>query len=215
MRIDMHLHTARSFDCLNDPAKVVAAARAAGLDRICVTDHSEIETAIALKKQFPGFVIVGEEVKTGEGVDIIGLYIHELIPKGTPARDTCMRIREQGGLVYVPHPFASGKGGNGFILPVIEDLVDAVEGFNARLHDPKLNERAVAWAKERGLPLGAGSDAHTYAELGRGYVDVPDFEDTADGFLGALRVGTIGGRTSSRAVHIASTYAKIHKVFAR
>ncbi|MEO5511799.1 MAG: PHP domain-containing protein [Longimicrobiales bacterium] len=215
MRIDMHLHTARSFDCLIDPDRIVTAAMTAGLDRICVTDHNQIGAALALKSAHPDFIIVGEEVKTAEGVDIIGLYINELIPKGTPARDTCMRIREQGGLVYVPHPFARGKGGDGFILPIIEDLVDAVEGFNARLHDPTLNERAVAWAQERNLPLGAGSDAHTLMELGRGAVDVDPFEDTAEGFLAALRNGHIHGTTSSRMVHVASTYAKVHKVFVR
>jgi predicted metal-dependent phosphoesterase TrpH len=211
----MHLHTGRSFDCLSDPARVVASARAAGLDRICVTDHNEIEAALLLKKQYPEFIIVGEEVKTAEGVDVIGLYITELIPKGTTARETCRRIHAQGGIVYVPHPFAAGKGGGGFILPIIEDMVDAVEGFNARIHDDALNQRAVQWARDRDLPLGAGSDAHTYTELGRGYVEVPPFEDNAQSFLTALRNGRINGRSSSRMVHIASTYAKLHKVFTR
>jgi predicted metal-dependent phosphoesterase TrpH len=210
----MHLHTSHSFDCLNDPPKVVAAARAAGLDRICVTDHNEISAALLLKELYPDFIIVGEEVKTGEGVDVIGLYIGEKIPKGTPARETCERIHAQGGLVYVPHPFAAGKGGGGFILDVIEDMIDAMEGFNARLHDQSLNDRAVAWARERDLPLGAGSDAHTYSELGRGYVEVEPFADEPQAFLQALRSGTIHGRASSRMVHIASTYAKVHKVFA-
>jgi predicted metal-dependent phosphoesterase TrpH len=211
MRIDMHQHTSRSFDCLSDPDRVIEAARGAGLDRICITDHNEIATALLLRQRYPGFVIAGEEVKTAEGVDIIGLYIHELIPKGTPARETCARIRAQGGLVYVPHPFAPGKGGDGFILPIVEDLVDAVEGFNARLHHQSLNDRAVAWANERDLPIGAGSDAHTCAEVGRGTVEVPTFEDTPAGLLAALRLGRIHGITSSRLVHIASTYAKLHK----
>jgi predicted metal-dependent phosphoesterase TrpH len=211
----MHLHTARSFDCLSDPARVVAAARAAGLDRICVTDHNEIDAALQLKKLYPDFIIVGEEVKTAEGVDVIGLYVSEAIPKGTLARETCRRIHAQGGIVYVPHPFAAGKGGGGFILPIIEDMVDAVEGFNARIHHDALNQRAVAWARERNLPLGAGSDAHSYAELGRGYVDVEPFADDPQSFLAALRKGRISGRSSSRMVHIASTYAKVHKAFVR
>jgi predicted metal-dependent phosphoesterase TrpH len=215
MRIDMHLHTRASFDCLNDPARLVAAAQARGLDRICITDHNEIHVALQLKAELPSFIIVGEEVKTGEGVDVIGLFISEQIPKGTPARETCERIREQGGIVYVPHPFAKGKGGGGFILPLIEDLVDAVEGFNARLHDPRLNEQAVEWARARDLPLGAGSDAHTLAELGRGHVDMPACDDTPAAFLAALRQGTIHGRSSSHIVHVASTYAKLHKKLTR
>jgi len=211
LRIDMHLHTSRSFDSLSDPDAVVRVAVARGLDRICVTDHNEISAALELKERYPDRVIVGEEVKTAEGVDIIGLYLRERIPKGTPARETCERIRAQGGLVYVPHPFAGGKGGGGAILPQIEDLVDAVEGFNARIHFRRLNEAAVAWAGERGLALGAGSDAHTLREVGRAYVEVPHFEDEPRAFLAALRASRIHGRLSSWLVHLGSTYAKVRK----
>lgn len=210
-RIDMHLHTRHSFDCLTDPVRLLESLAARGLDRVCITDHNEIGTALAMKARYPERVIVGEEVKTAEGVDVIGLFIERAIPKGTPALETCARIHEQGGIVYVPHPFARGKGGGGSILEVIEQEVDAVEGFNARLHDPVLNERAVAWAQARSLPLGAGSDAHTLAEVGRAWVELPPCADEPAAFLTALRAGTIHGRASSRAVHVASTYAKLHK----
>jgi predicted metal-dependent phosphoesterase TrpH len=211
MRIDMHLHTRASFDCLSHPLAVLERARARGLHRICVTDHNEISAAVELHAAFPDEVIVGEEVKTAEGVDIIGLYLRECIPGGTPARETCRRIREQGGLVYVPHPFAGGKGGGGRILAEIADLVDAVEGFNARIHKPALNGMAVQWATERDLPVGAGSDAHTLAEVGRAWVELPAFPSTPEGLLAALRQGSVHGSLSSWAVHGASTWAKIRK----
>ena len=207
----MHLHTSRSFDCLNDPLLLLDAAATRGIDILCVTDHNEISTALMLKERFPDRIIVGEEVKTAEGVDVIGLFIHTKIAKGTPARMTCDMIHEQGGLVYVPHPFARGKGGGGRILEVIQDQVDAVEGFNARLHDQQLNEQAVAWAKARRLPLGAGSDAHSLTEIGQAYAELPRFDDTAQSFREALQAATIHGTESSRLVHVASTYAKLHK----
>lgn len=210
----MHLHTWHSLDCLTDPAALVASLSARGLDRICVTDHNEIGAALALRERHPELVIVGEEVKTAERVDIIGLYLSARIRKGTPAIETCQRIHEQGGIVYVPHPFASGKGGGGRILAEIEDQVDVVEGFNARLHDQSLNDRAVAWAGSRGLPLGAGSDAHTLAEVGRAWVELPPFADDASAFLAALTKGSIHGSASPRSVHFASTWAKLqHRVF--
>ncbi|MGH7465405.1 MAG: PHP domain-containing protein, partial [Longimicrobiales bacterium] len=109
MKIDMHVHTSGSFDCLNDPHAVVERAIARGMDRICVTDHNEIAVAQELQRTWPDRVIVGEEVKTAERVDVIGLFLSERIPKGTPARETCERIRGQGGIVYIPHPFAGGK----------------------------------------------------------------------------------------------------------
>src|SRR5690606_10317789 len=97
------------------------------------------------------------------------------------------------------------------ILGAIEDLIDVVEGFNARIHRAALNERAVAWAGARGLPLGAGSDAHTVREVGRAWVDVPPFGHGSGAFLAALRSGVINGTSSSHSVHLASTWAKVHK----
>lgn len=214
MKVDMHLHTRGSFDCLNEPHAVLESALARGIDRICVTDHNEIAVALELQRAYPDRVIVGEEVKTAERVDIIGLFLSEKIPQGTPARETCERIHAQGGIVYVPHPFASGKGGGGSILETIEDLIDALEGFNARIHNVALNERAVAWARARSIPLGAGSDAHTLGEVGRAWAEVPAFDGPA-GFIAALSTGTIQGATSSRLVHVASTWAKFHKRLAR
>jgi predicted metal-dependent phosphoesterase TrpH len=211
MRIDMHLHTRGSFDSLSDPRALVRRAREVGLDRICVTDHNEVDVALELHDEFPDFVVVGEEVKTAERVDIIGLYLRERIPEGTPAHETCLMIRAQGGIVYVPHPFAGGKGGAA-ILQEIAGLVDVVEGFNARIHDAALNERAATWAARRGLPVGAGSDAHTIREVGRAWVELPWHANGRAALLEALRDGRVHGVLSSRAVHLASTWAKIRKV---
>lgn len=211
MRVDMHLHTARSFDCLSNPERVLAAADARNIDVICVTDHNEIEAALALHALYPDRIVVGEEVKTAEGVDVIGLFIEEKIPKGTPARRTCELIHEQGGLVYMPHPYAGGKGGDGKLLEELGRTIDAVEGFNGRIHRPELNERAVAWARSHELPTGAGSDAHTLREVGRVYVEMPRCRLEPAAFLAALRHGTLHGTSASHLVHVASTYAKLHK----
>lgn len=211
IRVDLHIHTSASFDCLTDPGRLLEHALSIGLDRIGITDHNELHAALMMKERYPDRIVVGEEVKTAEGVDITGFFLREPIPRGTPARAACERIRAQGGVVYVPHPFAAGKGGGGRILAEIHDLVDVVEGFNARVHDPALNERAVAWARERDLPLGAGSDAHTLEEVGRGYVELSPFDDDRASFLAALRAGTIGGTSSPRTVHLASTWAKVRK----
>ena len=102
VRVDLHVHTRISFDCRSDPVAVVERAIEVGLGWVCITDHNEIEAALELAQRFPDRVIPGEEVKTAEGVDITGLFLSEWIPRGTPARETCERIHEQGGLVYVP-----------------------------------------------------------------------------------------------------------------
>lgn len=212
VRMDMHLHTHRSFDCLNAPERILDAARRRGIGRLVVTDHNEIRGALELRELAPDVVLVGEEVKTREGFDLIGILVTERIPKGTPARETAERIRAQGGVVYVPHPFDTRRAGAGDFLASLADLVDVVEVHNSRCWAPAVNARAERWAEERGKLRGAGSDAHTIREIGAGFVEVPAFEPTREGLLAALGAGRVAGRTRSSPVYRAvSTYAKLHK----
>ncbi len=213
IRIDMHLHTKASFDCLSDPLKVIEAAKARGVQRIAITDHNRLGTALEMAERFPDTVIPGEEVKTAEGIDVIGLYLEEEISKGTSARDVCRMVHEQGGIVYLPHPYASGKGGSGRYAEELAPLVDVVEVFNARLHPGRLNEPgeelAARWAKKRG----AGSDAHTVGEVAGGFVEVVDHPNEPAALLAALEGARIRGITTPWSVHLASTWAKVRKRF--
>ena len=209
-QIDLHMHTSASKDSLSDPSAVVEAARAAGLDRIAITDHDEIEGAFAARALAPDLVIVGEEVRTSEGLDLIGLFLREHIRPGSSFRETAEAIRSQGGVVYLPHPFDTHRGTDEEFLATVEDCVDAVEGINARIHDRARNEHARAWAAERNLPLGAGSDAHMVSEIGRARAFVRPFAGPGE-LLGALEAGRIGGNSSSHLVHLGSTWAKIWK----
>ncbi|MGH7546447.1 MAG: PHP-associated domain-containing protein [Gemmatimonadota bacterium] len=209
-RLDLHVHTRYSYDCLSPVEEVLRVARERGLDKVAITDHNEIEGAFAARALDPGRVIVGEEVRTAEGFDLIGLFLNEKIPAHTPAREAARAIREQGGVVYVPHPFAAGKGGGGAFLDALLPWIDVVEVFNARLHRAGLNRRAQRWAVEHGRPGGAGSDAHSHTEIGRASVDVPPFEGR-DGLLAALAQGRVCGASSSPHVHLYSTWAKVWK----
>jgi predicted metal-dependent phosphoesterase TrpH len=211
--VDMHLHTRWSFDCLNRPEGILSAARARGLDHIVVTDHNQIEGALRLREMDPQRVIVGEEVKTAEGFDVIGIFLAELIPRGTPARETCVRIRDQGGVVYLPHPFDGSRSGGPALLEALADLVDVVEVHNARCWPTHLNARALDWAKANGKLMGAGSDAHTISEIGRGYVELPSFQPERASFLSALSRGTVAGCSSTSPVYrLASAWAKVRKL---
>jgi predicted metal-dependent phosphoesterase TrpH len=216
LRVDMHVHTRASKDSLNPYEGILPAMDAAGIDRAVICDHDRIEGALRMRERAPERILVGEEVKTREGPDVIGVLLTELIPARTPIRETCERIRAQGGVVYVPHPYDTRRSGAGRLLDEIADLVDVVEVHNARTFRPGLNELGERWALERGVLRGAGSDAHTLAEIGAAYVEVPPFEPTRESFLAALRAGRVAARrTSPRSVALASTYARVHKVFFR
>jgi predicted metal-dependent phosphoesterase TrpH len=211
LRLDLHLHTWASRDCLSDPERVLSAARARGVERLAVTDHDRLALALKLSKRYPDHVIPGEEVRTAEGIDVIGLYLTEEIPRGTRALEVVRRVRDQGGVLYLPHPYAPGKGGGGKLAEELAPMVDVVEVFNARLHPGKLNNPALTLAERHRKRKGAGSDAHTTAEVGGAFVEVPYHPNEPAAFLRALEHGRVRGETAPRAVHLASTWAKVRK----
>ena len=211
IRVDMHNHTRGSFDCLSDPEELLGRARERGIRRLAITDHNALGVAREMHGKYPDEIIPGEEVKTREGFDLIGLYLQIEIPKGTPAREVCERVREDGGVLYLPHPYASGKGGGGKFAEEMAPLVDVVEVFNARLHPGKLNRSAADLARRHGKLSGAGSDAHTLREVGGAWVELPVHENTPEGLLGALAQAQVVGRTAPLWIHAASTWAKVRK----
>lgn len=198
VRVDMHSHTMFSGDSTTTLDEIVESVIEAGIDVLCVTDHNAIDGAVRLKRilERDGVcrVIVGEEVRTHTG-EIIGLFLTEKIPFGANAVDTAQQIRQQGALVYVPHPFdplrrnlteASLREITGL------GLVDAIEAHNSKTSLKSLNVRAAEFGNENSLALGAGSDAHVPLALGSAYVEMPDFDGPGE-FLEKLRHGTIVG----------------------
>lgn len=211
LKIDMHMHTCDSFDCMSDPEELLAEAKRKGIGRIALTDHNKLGVALEMAESFPEEIIPGEEVKTAEGVDLIGLYLSEEIPKGTSLEDTCRMIKEQGGVSYLPHPYARGKGGSGRYADEMGKLVDIVEVFNSRLHPIKRNVLAEELAEKHSKLRGAGSDAHTVGEVGRAYVELEKHPNNPKSLLVALQRSQVRGVESPRIVHLASTWAKIRK----
>lgn len=211
IRVDLHAHTPESEDCSMSYEQIVLGCRRAGIDALAVTDHDTLAGAGELAARAPFRVIRGCEIKTQEG-DLIGLFLRDPVPGGMPVAETARAIRDQGGLVYLPHPFDRLRRSaiRRFVADMdeIEGQVDLVEGINARCIFDGDNRRAVAWARRHGLPLGAGSDAHTQGELGRAYLEMEPFED-APSFLEAARRGRLRGGVSSPLVHLPTTLAKL------
>src|SRR5688500_6768507 len=212
----MHCHTRLSKDSLNDPRRLVDTAAARGIGALCVTDHNGLKNALALSQMpdLPIKVIPSEEVKTSEG-EIIGYFLSELVPRGLTPEETVKRIRGQGGLVCVPHPFDTLRSSSRLQTPALDRLVqqgsiDILEVFNARSLKVEDNERAFKYAQKHDLAMSAGSDAHTLMEVGRAYMEVPDFT-TSQEFLAALRQGKVNGVLSSKFIHIGSTWARLAK----
>jgi predicted metal-dependent phosphoesterase TrpH len=194
VRVDCHLHTAASGDAWTTLDQLAERAGQEGLDVVCITDHNVTEAAVAAAGRDLGVrIVVGEEIKTPDG-DVIGLFLTERIPYVLPLAEVVSRIRAQGGLVYVPHPFDEGRSSLGPVLPGLcaAGGADIIEVFNAKIDDHRLNERAGQLAAQSGLPGGAGSDAHDPPGIGAAYLDMPDFDGPAS-FLAALADAQVTG----------------------
>ena len=167
--VDLHSHSSSSFDSLSDPIALTRAAAARGITHLASTDHDRVDGAQrARDAQIPGItVLVGSEVRTRDG-DMIALFIERPIKVGLSPAESIAAIREQGGLVGIPHPF---DGTRGSLLLKEEHaelitLVDWIEGWNARLLAPGGNARAATLAATHRIPSVASSDAHSIMEIG-------------------------------------------------
>jgi len=186
--VDLHMHTDHSSDCATPVEALLGEAKARGLGAIAVTDHNEISGALEAREKADGIkVIVGEEVKTTDQGEVIGLFIEEKIPRGGTLQEVIAEIKRQGGLVYVPHPFDRLHAVPDYphLLDVLED-VDAIEVFNPRVAISSFNEEAVRFAEKYRIVCGAGSDAHVTAGLGSVRIRMHDFDGPQE-FLESLR----------------------------
>jgi predicted metal-dependent phosphoesterase TrpH/glycosyltransferase involved in cell wall biosynthesis len=197
---DLHMHTKWSHDCIIEPSDLVMYAEAIGLGAIAVTDHNAIGGAHEASGLVDGrelIVIPGEEVKTDSQGEVIGLFLDDEIPRGLSFGDTIAAIREQGGLVYLPHPFDR--------LHAIPDAatihghlpdIDVFEVYNARLLFDAYNDEAVRFAAKYNLTVGAGSDAHVLQGVGTGVMRMRRF-DGPEEFLVSLRTAHVVRRPRS------------------
>lgn len=194
VRVDLHSHTMWSGDSTTTPEEIEAAVVAVGIDVLCITDHNAVAGAQRLESELSCRVVVGEELRTTAG-EIIGLFLRERVPMGMPPLDTARAIRDQGGVVYIPHPFDPMRRNisEAALVELTEaGLVDAIEVINSKTSLASLNQRAADFAERYALRSGAGSDAHVPLAIGGAYVEMPNF-DGPTAFLAALEQGVVHG----------------------
>lgn len=214
--VDLHSHSSSSFDSLSDPAKMMAKAVRLGLTHLAITDHERIDGAQAAAQAAPpGLqVIVGEEIRTADG-DMLGLFLQTAVPPGLSAAETAAAIREQGGLVGLPHPFDSYRSSGGSNageadrkLEALAAIVDYVETHNARAYRDA-NPLAGAFAERHGLPGVASSDAHSITELGVASTVFPGPFSTAQELRALLPQAEIVPGRASYYVRLWTPLAKV------
>lgn len=176
-KIDLHTHSAASHDggITADQYALVLAHKT--LDYIAVTDHNKVDFALELQSRLGDHIIVGEEINTIDG-EIIGLFLEEAVPRDLSAAKTAYLIKEQGGLVYIPHPFETVRRGmQESTLERIMDLVDIIEVYNGRAVFQNKGPRATVVARLNNKPGAASSDAHGMKGLASAYSEIKERPD--------------------------------------
>lgn len=176
MKIDLHVHSKYSGDCKMEPEDILKTAEHAGLDGIAITDHDTIKGGLeASKIKSDVEVTVGAEIRTNRG-EVIGYFLNEEIEK-RELFEVIDAIHDQGGIACIPHPFDLLRIYNLKPKSDVLKAVDCIEVLNSRCVVDAFNKKAKELAREHGLGMTAGSDAHTLPEIGSSGVIVETTRD--------------------------------------
>ncbi|MBD3208746.1 MAG: PHP domain-containing protein [Candidatus Nealsonbacteria bacterium] len=199
MKCDLHVHTSYSYDSTSAPAQIIEQAKKKGIKCLAIADHDEIKGAGKVKELAEGqgiLIIPSIEIKSRQG-DILGLNVKQVIPSGLSVSESVERIKRQGGLAIIPHPFALFYPFKGE-LEEHADQIDGVEILNASVVKDA-NRRAQVFAKKHQLAFTAGSDAHSPEEVGKVYLEIPGESLSLNEVLTAImeKRGKLGGKEAN------------------
>ena len=193
IRLETHCHTKYSKDSMLPFSLLYLKCRLCHIDWIAITEHNNTQGAVEFKKYCEKkknklHVIIGEEIMTSDG-EVIGLYLKDEIPSGLSCEETMDRIQEQGGIVYVPHPYDEKRAKTVLKEECIRNnrsKIDCIECYNGRNILDRYELKQTEIAKKNGLKSVIGSDAHTVFEIGRNYMIVDCMPDSSENFRRAL-----------------------------
>lgn len=213
---DFHIHTRYSRDSRLSEVDLIALAIERGLTHVAVTNHNNVEGAIAVRDKVAEMglddrltVILGEEVSTADG-EVVGVFLTDTIPRGLSAAETADEIHRQGGLVSIPHAYDPFRHSHIRERPLIAlaeaGKIDMVEVFNCRVTFQRHNQRAAEFAERYDLPGIAASDCHSRMEVGMAFNAMPAFA-TADELRAALPHNEWQASRSSVLIHLVTRWS--------
>ncbi len=207
IKIDLHLHTSCSNDSIINVKKLPKVMKRKGIDKVAITDHNKIcFNKIKKIKNWKELFIIGEEIKSKENIEIIGLFLNEEIKKGLEVEEIIDKIREQDGIVYLPHPYGFPRLKR--MSYKLAKKVDVVEVFNSRNLFNWQNNLALQLAKKYNKIAACGSDSHSYIEIGNAINEIKPFNNKKE-FLKNLKKAKFYCKKAFPLIHALSLALKI------
>jgi predicted metal-dependent phosphoesterase TrpH len=209
-KVDLHTHSSASPDGGITKQQYQQILNKGTLDAVAITDHNTAEFALQLRQELGDKIIVGEEIMTSHG-EIVGLYLSATIPGGLSPLDTIRRIKDQGGLVYIPHPFETIRKGIGpQALEEIADYIDIMEVCNGRAFMQNRSSQAVVWTRLNNVVGAASSDAHGVKGVGKTFSSLPELP-TKENLVALLEHGVLRTGTPSPQALLYPKYHRLRK----
>ncbi len=211
MKVDMHVHTWWSRDAAINPDQLISTLKSKGIDAVVITDH---DTSMFLEEVTNYKIIPGIEISTDLG-HVLGFWFYGRYHSRKKMKflDAVKLIRDNGGLVFLAHPF---DGHRSFNLKNINDVLKSIDGIevcNGKDKSNKAREVAREFAKWHDLLMSAGSDAHFPSEIGTAYVE--SGARTVDAFRRRFEKGDIHivcGRQPRVSQAVSFVKSKLHEV---
>jgi len=183
IKLDLHLHTTYSGDSLIKPKDALKFAKIKGLDGFAITDHNSLKAyKILIEKNCNDLIVIpGMEIETNIG-EVIGLFLREEIRTNDNNFFTILDlIKEQDGLVIIPHPFDFLRS-NRLKMELLTDkiinsYIDGIEIINSRIIFKRSVKKAKGFCKKYNLFETGGSDAHSNKEIGKAYTEIDDIAE--------------------------------------
>lgn len=219
IRAEFHTHTRFSKDSILNKFFILFMCKIRKIKLISITDHNEIKGAIKYQKFLRKFgieVIIGEEVMTDSG-EIIGLFLNKKIEPFQTPEETINQIKEQNGIVYLPHPYDEKRYKT--VLKEekqkeLKEQFDFVEIHNGRNISDKYSEKQKRIQENLGTIPIIGSDAHTFIELGRNYIEIEytTIEDFKNNMQTIIEKAKFHKKECIKFAHTITKFARVIKM---
>jgi predicted metal-dependent phosphoesterase TrpH len=211
-RLDLHTHSIVSHDGGITDRQYSRILRKRKLDFLAITDHDSITKNFLADASLSSKLIPAEEITTLEG-DVIGLYLQKNIPPGLTLAKTIAAIKEQGGLVYVPHPWEKFRRGlQTAVLYEFRNDLDIIEVFNARSRSRLYAELAHHFAQSNNIAMASSSDAHGARGVGTAYTEIAE-APTRENLLEQLAEATLVCKYSPISAYLYPSFNRVKKYF--
>jgi len=177
LKFDLHIHSEYSSDSFVPIKKILKFSKKIGLSGIAITDHNTIKGGLEAKKLNKSdlVIIIGSEITLNNGGELLGLFLQREIKRGS-FFEVYDQIKEQDGLIVLPHPFRHLKKNIDKLTKNELSHIKIIEGINA-FNSPSENNQAIQYAEKNSLTIIGGSDSHHYSTIGAAYTVFSDIDD--------------------------------------